>query len=143
MFSMACEVILKAMAMAMAMETVKRVGISKTPHAREGIMATILRKCIYPLLIAQATALLVFGPFCGAQQVSPAISSNLEQTAGTTSTRRSLSANSGPAVLPDDFAKLHLDTGYQLEMEVFGAQDTNSSLRVDEDGNVIVPFIGT
>jgi polysaccharide export outer membrane protein len=105
-------------------------------------MATIPHKSIGRFLIAQVFGVVVLGSPCGAQQVSPAISSNLEQTAGTTSTRRSLSPNSGPAVLPDDFAKLRLDTGYQLELEVFGAPEMSSSLRVDEDGNVIVPLIG-
>lgn len=105
-------------------------------------MATIPHKCLHYLLIAQAGGLLAFGSLCMAQQVSPAISSNLEQTAGTTSTRRSLSPSTGPAALPDDFAKLRLDTGYQLELEVFGAPEMSSSLRVDDDGNVIVPLIG-
>lgn len=105
-------------------------------------MATISRRCIRSLLIAPASTLLALGSLCTAQQVSPTISSNLEQTAGTTSTRRSLSPSAGPAALPDDFAKLRLDTGYQLELEVFGAPEMNSSLRVDDDGNVIVPLIG-
>lgn len=106
-------------------------------------MATISHKYLFYLLIAQAGGLLVFGPLCGAQQVSPTISSNLEQTAGTTSTRRSLSPSTGPAALPDDFAKLRLDTGYQLDLEVFGAPEMSCSLRVDDDGNVNVPLIGT
>ena len=105
-------------------------------------MVIILRRYLIYFLIAQAGGLLTFGPICRAQQVSPAISSNLEQTAGNTSTRRSLSPSSGPAALPDDFAKLRLDVGYQLELEVFGVPEMSSSLRVDDDGNVIVPLIG-
>jgi len=105
-------------------------------------MVTVSRKCIHNLLIAQAGALLVFGTVCRAQQVSPAISSNLEQTAGTTSTRRSLTASAGPTVLPDDFTKLRLNTGYQLELEVYGAPEMSCSLRVDDDGNVTVPLVG-
>jgi polysaccharide biosynthesis/export protein len=105
-------------------------------------MATISHKYIHYFLTAQTCGLLVFGSLCRAQQVSPAISSNLEQTAGTTSTRRSLSPSAGPAALPDDFSKLRLDAGYQLELEVFGAPEMSSSLRVDDDGNVIVPLIG-
>lgn len=101
-------------------------------------MATISRKCI---LIAQAGTLLAFGSLCKAQ-VSPAINSNLEQTAGTTSTRRSLSPPAGPTALPDDFTKLRLDTGYQLELEVYGAPEMSCALRVDDDGNVNVPLIG-
>jgi polysaccharide biosynthesis/export protein len=91
-----------------------------------------------------ATIMLACGPFSKAQQVSPAINSNLEQTAGTTSTRRSLSPSSGgPSILPEDFSKLRLDTGYQLELDVFGAPEMSSSLRVDDDGNINVPLIGT
>jgi polysaccharide export outer membrane protein len=106
-------------------------------------MATIPHKSIGRLLIAQALGLLVLGSLCPAQQVSPTISSNLEQTAGTTSTRHSLSPSAGPAALPDDFAKLRLDTGYQLELDVFGAPEMSCSLRVDDDGDVNVPLIGT
>ncbi len=105
-------------------------------------MATISRKCSFYLLIAQAGSLLVFGSPCRAQQASPAISSNLEVTAGTTSTRRSLSPSAGPTALPDDFAKLRLNAGYQLELEIYGAPEMNCSLRVDDDGNVIVPLVG-
>jgi polysaccharide export outer membrane protein len=105
-------------------------------------MATIPRKCILYLLIAQVGGLLGFGSACRAQQVSPTVNSNLEQTAGTTATRRSLSPSTGPMALPDDFAKLRLDTGYLLELEVFGAPEMSRSLRVDDDGNVIVPLIG-
>jgi len=105
-------------------------------------MAIVSHKCIHKVLIVHAWALLVFSSLCGAQQVSPAISANLEQTAGTTSTRRSLSSSAGPTALPDDFTKLRLSTGYQLELEVYSAPEMNCSLRVDDDGNVIVPLIG-
>jgi len=105
-------------------------------------MAIISYRCIHNLVIAQVGTLLAFGSLCPAQQVSPAISSNLEQTAGTTSTRRSLSPSAGPAALPDDFAKLRLDTGYQLELDVFGAPEMSCSLRVDDDGDINVPLIG-
>jgi polysaccharide biosynthesis/export protein len=106
-------------------------------------MATISRKCVRNLLIAQACTLLAFASLCRAQQGSPVINANLEQTAGTTSTRRSLSPSAGPTALPDDFTKLRLDTGYQLELEVYGVPEMNCSLRVDDDGNVIVPLIGS
>jgi polysaccharide biosynthesis/export protein len=104
-------------------------------------MATSSRKNIPYLLIAKVV-FLACGLPTRAQQASPAINSNLEQTAGTTSTRRSLSPGTGPAALPDDFAKLRLDTGYQLELEVFGVPEMSCSLRVDDDGNVNVPLIG-
>jgi polysaccharide biosynthesis/export protein len=117
-----------------------RAGISKT--GREKTMAINSHKWIRNLLLAEASVLLAYSSLCSAQQVSPAISSNLEQTAGTTSTRRSLTSTGGPAALPDDFAKLRLGTGYQLEFEVFGASEMNSLLTVDDDGNVIVPLIG-
>jgi polysaccharide export outer membrane protein len=104
-------------------------------------MATISRKSVHNLLIAQACIVLAFGSHCGAQ-VSPAISANLEQTAGTTSTRRSLGPSVGPTALPDDFTKLRLNTGYQLELEVYGAPEMNCSLQVDDDGDVVVPLIG-
>jgi hypothetical protein len=94
-------------------------GTLKAPHTLEGIVATSSHRWIYPLLIAQAGTFLFFGSLCSAQQVTPSINSNLEQTAGTTSTRRSLTPSSGPTALPDDFTKLRLDVGYQLELERF------------------------
>lgn len=93
-------------------------------------------------LVSTATQLLLSG-LCAAQQNSPVISSNLEQTAAVISTRRPLTSNGGPTVLPDDFAKLRLAPGYQLEMEVFGVPEMTCSLRVDDDGNVTVPLVGT
>jgi polysaccharide biosynthesis/export protein len=105
-------------------------------------MAAISYKTLLCLLIAPAGSLIISGSLCQAQQVSPAISSNLEQTAGTTSTRRSLTASGGPVALPDDFTKLRLDAGYQLDLEVYGAPEMSCSLRVDDDGNVNVPLIG-
>jgi polysaccharide export outer membrane protein len=105
-------------------------------------MTSIQHKYICYFLIAQAGSLLTCGSACRAQQVSPTVSSNLEQTAGTTSTRRSSSPGSGPIALPDDFTKLRLDTGYSLELEVFGAPEMNCSLRVDDAGNVVVPLVG-
>src|SRR5215469_14928432 len=117
---MTCDTTPRVIGMDTATKTTARVGTMKSAHTREGIMVTISRRCICTLLIAPATTLLTFGSMCRAQQVSPSISSNLEQTAGTTSTRRSLSQSAGPSILPDDFAKLRLDIGYQLELEVFG-----------------------
>src|SRR5215469_8285203 len=142
MFSTACGMTPKDMDTGTAMKRMLRADILKTAHPREGIMATISRKCTHTLLITQACILLISGTLCDAQQVSPAISSNLEQTAGTTSTRRSLNPSVGPTALPEDFTKLRLDTGYQLELEVYGAPEMSCSLRVDDDGNVNVPVIG-
>lgn len=101
-------------------------------------MIAIRHKYICYFLIAQAGSILA----CAAQQISPTVSSNLEQTAGTTSTRRSSSPSSGPIALPDDFTKLRLDTGYSLELEIFGAPEMSCSLRVDDEGNVFVPLVG-
>jgi polysaccharide export outer membrane protein len=106
------------------------------------MMAAIWRKSVYWLLIAHAGSTLAVGSVCRAQQVSSTIGSNLEQTAATTSTRRSLSPGSGPIALPNDFTKLRLDTGYSVELEVFGAPEMNCSLRVDDEGNVFVPLVG-
>jgi polysaccharide biosynthesis/export protein len=106
-------------------------------------MATISHKYLFYLLIVQVGGLLFVTSQCSAQHVSPVISSNLEQTAGTTSTRRSVTSAAGPTALPDDFTKLRLDVGYQLELEVFGVPEMSCSLRVDDDGNVNVPLVGT
>ena len=102
-----------------------------------------MHRSVYCLLVAQAGCLLAIGSACKAQQVSPTVSSNLEQTAATTSTRRSVTPSSGPIALPNDFTKLRLDTGYLLDLEIFGAPEMNSLLRIDDEGNVTVPLIGT
>jgi polysaccharide export outer membrane protein len=74
-------------------------------------------------------------------QVSLTVSSNLEQTAGTTSRGRSAALASGAH--PDDFDKLHLDYGDTLQLSVFGAPEMTSTLQVDSLGDCLVPLVGT
>jgi polysaccharide biosynthesis/export protein len=105
-------------------------------------MKTIRNISPFVVAFACAATQVVLCGLCDAQQNSPVIGSNLEQTAAVTSTRRALASNGGPTVLPDDFTKLRLASGYQLEMAVFGVPEMDCSLRVDDDGNVIVPLVG-
>ncbi len=74
-------------------------------------------------------------------QVSSTVTSNLEQTAGTASSRRSTPVGNSMAH-PDDFDKLLLESGDTLQMSVFGAPEMEQTLQVDSSGNCLVPLVG-
>ena len=84
-------------------------------------------------------------PRGSAAQTTPVLSSNVEQTGGTTSRGRSVPSISGngPAALPDDFTKLLIAPGFVLGFDVFGVSEMAHELNVDGEGNVSVPLIGT
>ena len=75
-------------------------------------------------------------------QVSLNVNSNLEQTAGTTSTHHSTVVGSNLAH-PYDFEKLRLEFGDTLQMSVFGAPEMDRTLQVDDLGDIVVPLAGT
>ena len=44
--------------------------------------------------------------------------------------------------LPEDFSKLKMAPGFLLDVEVYDEPDLSGEFRVDEDGNVTLPFAG-
>lgn len=89
-----------------------------------------------------AISCLCFGLPSLLAQVSLNVNSNLEQTAGITSTNRSAAVGSSLSH-PYDFEKLRLDFGDTVEMNVFGAPEMTSTLQVDDLGNIEVPLAGS
>jgi len=45
--------------------------------------------------------------------------------------------------VPEDFSSLKLSPGFLLSMDVYDAPELSTDLRVDSQGNVIVPMVGT
>ncbi len=94
-----------------------------------------------PFLMGCMTLLAGAMPPCHAQ-VSSTINSNLEQTAGTSSTRRAIQPSSTMA-RPVDFDKLRISPGDVLEMNIFGIPEMTRSLQVDDHGDAVVPLAGS
>jgi polysaccharide export outer membrane protein len=79
-----------------------------------------------------------------AQQNSPSVLSNVEETQSTASSRRStlgLQGN-GPLALPDDFSKLVIEPAFVLQFDVYGIPELSHDLSVDGAGDVQVPLAG-
>jgi polysaccharide export outer membrane protein len=55
-----------------------------------------------------------------------------------------LKSGAGGAVtsVPEDFSKLKIAPGFLLDVEVYDESDLSGQLRVGEDGNVSMPFVG-
>ena len=58
------------------------------------------------------------------------------------SASRSMSG-SGLTAVPEDFSKLKIAPGFLLNVEVYDEPDLSAQLRVGDDGNVIMPLVGT
>lgn len=58
-------------------------------------------------------------------------------------TRNSSVGRSGMTVAPEDFEKLKLAPGYLLKMDVYDTPEMSRELRIDEQGNVTVPLLGS
>jgi polysaccharide biosynthesis/export protein len=66
-------------------------------------------------------------------------SSNVSD-ANTATARRKLTPLSS---IPEDFSKLKLAPGFLLSMQIYDAPEFSLELRIDSDGNVNVPMIGS
>jgi polysaccharide biosynthesis/export protein len=58
----------------------------------------------------------------------------------TPTVRRRLSA---PTAIPEDFSQLQIGPGFLLSMEVFDTPEYSIDLRVDPNGNVNIPMVGS
>jgi polysaccharide export outer membrane protein len=65
----------------------------------------------------------------------PGISGN-----DTPTVRRRLSS---PTAIPEDFSRLQIAPGFLLSMEVFDTPEYSLDLRVDPNGNVSIPMVGS
>jgi polysaccharide biosynthesis/export protein len=78
-------------------------------------------------------------PLANAQTGNPALKSSSGAQGGSSgsSTRRVLTA------IPDDFANLKLAPGFLLNIDVYGEPELSGNVRIDNDGNITFPFLGT
>jgi polysaccharide export outer membrane protein len=58
-------------------------------------------------------------------------------------TKNSSVGRSGMTVAPEDFEKLKLAPGYLLQMDVYDTPEMSREMRLDEQGNVTVPLLGS
>jgi polysaccharide biosynthesis/export protein len=73
-------------------------------------------------------------------QVTSAIGAGSTISSGSHAVSRG--ASGGVAVVPEDFSKLTLNSGFLLSMTVYDMPEISGELRVDESGNVDVPMAG-
>ncbi len=87
-----------------------------------------------------ATTILALGPLAFAQQGGslPLTSSSGTQPSNNGSTSRRLLT-----AIPDDFANLKLAPGFLLNVEVYGETELSGNVRIDSEGNISLPFLGT
>ncbi|SEB39370.1 polysaccharide biosynthesis/export family protein [Terriglobus roseus] len=58
-------------------------------------------------------------------------------------TKNSSVGRSGMTVSPEDFEKLKLAPGYLLQMEIYDTPEMSREMRIDAQGNVTVPLLGS
>jgi polysaccharide biosynthesis/export protein len=51
-------------------------------------------------------------------------------------------ASSGVTAVPEDFSKLKIQPGFQLDAQVFDEPDLSGQFRVGPDGNITLPLVG-
>jgi polysaccharide export outer membrane protein len=62
---------------------------------------------------------------------------------GNTSSAARPTAGSGLTAVPEDFSKLKIAPGFLLDVGVYDEPDLSVQLRVGDDGNVIMPLVGS
>jgi polysaccharide biosynthesis/export protein len=87
------------------------------------------------LLAAQQSA--VPGPQMGAT------SAGSSANAAAAAAEALKSAPSGVTAVPEDFSKLKIQPGFQLNAQVFDEPDLSGQFRVGPDGNISVPLVGS
>lgn len=50
---------------------------------------------------------------------------------------------SGITAVPEDFSKLKIQPGFQIDAQVFDEPDLSGQFRVSDDGNIVMPLIGS
>jgi polysaccharide biosynthesis/export protein len=96
---------------------------------------------------ALACALPVFAALLHAQGEMP--SSQFGSTAGNSGAAAAGAAaaalktgSAGLTAVPEDFSKLKIQPGFQIDAQVFDEPDLSGQFRVGPDGNIVMPLIG-
>jgi polysaccharide biosynthesis/export protein len=77
----------------------------------------------------------------GASSGTPSVGSSLGASALALSGASS-SASTSLMEVPEDFSKLKISPGFLLSVQVFDEPDLSNSLRVGQDGNLVLPLAG-
>lgn len=110
--------------------------ICSTMHSRyrfvfQGLLATIV--CVSPVLAQQANPMQTVGT-----------SSTLPLGGNAQPGRSNPSLAQGPlSAVPEDFSDLRLAPGFLLNVEVYDEPELSTQARVDHDGNIVLPLIGS
>jgi polysaccharide export outer membrane protein len=106
----------------------------------------MMRKNLHALLV-MAAALILFGSPGVAQMGGlPGVGQAGGSPHGAASSSASSNNAGGNSVLgtvPADFAKLRLAPGFQMGLNVLDDPDFTGSFRIDEQGNIALPIVGT
>jgi polysaccharide export outer membrane protein len=90
---------------------------------------------------APAIAIATFAGLLQAQVGVPA--PQVGSTTGSGSSSAALkTGSSGITAVPEDFARLKIQPGFQIDAQVFDEPDMSGQFRVGPDGNIILPLVG-
>jgi polysaccharide export outer membrane protein len=82
-------------------------------------------------------------PMARAQQAATMAVANIEDTGGLSNRKAALVNRTGVVAAPDGFDHLKLTPGYLLQMDIYDVPEMSTSLRIDPQGNVSVPLLGS
>ncbi len=99
----------------------------------------------FKLLFTLPMVLLACGAASLAQQPAPAEGGSSSSLPLTQPTRQAPGAPAAGTLtaVPDDFANLKLTPGFLLTIQVYGDPELSTESRVDKEGNISMPFIGS
>src|SRR5580692_8558627 len=93
------------------------------------------------LLASSAAAARAQTGAAGPQFGSSAAGAGAGGGGGSASSAKSTSAG-GVVAVPEDFSRLKIQPGFQLDVQLFDEPDFSGTFRVLPDGNVMLPFLG-
>jgi polysaccharide biosynthesis/export protein len=92
---------------------------------------------------ALAIAIATFAGLLHAQTGVPAPQFGSTAGSGSAAAAAALkTGSSGITAVPEDFARLKIQPGFQIDTQVFDEPDMSGQFRVGPDGNIILPLVG-
>lgn len=89
------------------------------------------------------TLSLILAPASGkSQDTSPTINAKIDEAATPSAGRQATITPPTVTAAPEGLEHLRLAPGYLLQMDIYNVPEMSTELRVDEDGNVIIPLVG-
>jgi polysaccharide export outer membrane protein len=85
----------------------------------------------------------LFSPGAGVAQQGVAVSPNVLESANLPARHPQAPIPAGISAAPEGFENLRLSPGDLLQMDIFGVSDMSAQLRIDAQGNVSIPLIGS